>query len=259
MSGDRFTWMLSARGQIGGGIVLAVLLLLGIWFFLGGSSPADASPSPTAPLPTESWPAVSLMPTFTPVPPSPTATVVPPTATPTLTPSPTPTPAPTPIIIDRAVFGQLDTVEYTIQVTVEGQRERSLIGLSLPPERILIAAVGNVEAGISLDTIAEEDIQIDGQRITMVLPRAQVTSVELLPGETIVYDVQRAWLLSEYEGLEFETLERARQEMERWAIERSGILEQAEAAAELQLRVLLRQLGFETIELTFAPTEGGSE
>ncbi len=222
-------------------IIVALVILI---------SRAVMSPEPTPVAEigaTEQWPTPRASASQTTSPTSP----APPTSTATSTPTPTPTlvPTPTPIVIGSfEELGNLVTVQYTLQTVVEVERGRIF---PLSSERIILVAVGNVEAGIDLSQIQDDDIIIDGSRVKITLPPAAVTSVELLPGESEVFDSNRGWLLSEYEGLELEAMDKARSQLEDWARERVHVLDQAEAQAEQEMETFLSQLGFEEIEITF--------
>lgn len=221
-------------------LVVAIIILAVLGFIVRsiGSSSQPVSPGIG---PTEDWPTPrsSVTATATPTPR--------PTSLPTATATPLPTP--TPIIIGSfQKLGNLISVEYTLQTVVEAERERVF---PLSPERIILVAVGNVEAGVDLTRIEDKDIIIEGTGVRMTLPPAAVTSIEILPGESEIFDSKRGWLLSEYEGLELEAMEKARAQLEHWAVERVNLLNQAEDQARIQMEIFLRQLGFEKIEITF--------
>jgi hypothetical protein len=239
-----------------------LVLMFAIIIFLLGWVAYNASPSATESTPafasvTETWPTPPPSPTATPTATTPASATPSPTITPT--PTVTPTPTPTPIVVGWQDLGQLTTVEYTLQTVVEYERERTAFGLNLPPERILMLAVGNVEAGIDMRQIEENDIRIDGKSVSVTLPRAQVTSVEILPSETQIFDSNRSWFLPDYAGLEVGALDTARIQMESWAVNRSNVLNRAEDFARLRLTAFLRQLGFEDISIEFDALESENE
>jgi len=221
-------------------VIIAIIILVVIGFISGVFSPSPPTPEPVAD--PGGWPTSPVpTPTYTP---SPTPWSSPPPPD-----TPTPSPTPTPIVIDSwRELGTLITIEYTLQTVVEAERERVF---PLSPERILLNAVGNVEAGIDLTQIQDADIIIQGTHVQVMLPPAIVTSVELLPEESKIYDSNRGWLLSEYEGLEIEAMNQARFQLEDWAIHRADLLSKAEELAQAQLETFLRKLGFEEIEITF--------
>ena len=226
-------------------VAIVIILILGLIFIANRSDQPQVETANSDLL--EDWPTPKPSATATMAGPLP-ATLAP-TATPTPSPSPTPTPTPTPIVIGSfQELGNLISVEYTLQTVVETQRERVF---PLGPERIILVAVGNIEAGIDLTQIEDSDIIIEGTSVTIMLPPAQVTSIELLPGETEIFDSQRGWLMSEYEGLELEAMDKARSQLEHWAIDRVNILDQAEESAETQMENFLRRLGFKDIQILY--------
>jgi hypothetical protein len=107
-----------------------------------------------------------------------------------------------------------------------------------------------VQAGIDMTKIADSDVEIDGKHVKITLPPAEITSVELLPAETEIFDSQQKWVLSDYEGIEVEALDIARSQLTDWANSQSNIQSTAEVVAKAQLDDFLRQLGFEEIEIT---------
>jgi len=196
-----------------------------------------ATPAPTEP-PT---------PTFTP---APTATPEP-TPTPTATPTPTPTPTPLPLP-KWGELGDLSSVEYTASTVVERSRPREGIsGVLLGTDRVVVMALGRIRAGVDLSKIKPSDVQVAGQSIRIRLPRAQVFTVELLPEASRVFDSQRSWLFSEYEGLELEALDEARRKLRQEAERNTAMLEIAETMARLQLSEFLRKAGFDQVEIEF--------
>jgi len=201
-------------------------------------------------------------PSPTPVPtdtPSPSRTATPtatqtntPTATPTATATQTPTPTPTPLPpLSWQELGYLTSLEYTTSTMVEKERTRPGLGAVLGTDRILLMAIGRIIVGINLDEITDSDVEISGTSIQITLPRAVVISVELLPDESIIYDTDQSWLFSEYEGLEIEALEQARQQLLDEANGNQSMKELAETLARLQLIEFLRTIGYQEVDITF--------
>lgn len=232
-------------------IVVIILLLAGLTYLLSNRLPSAAVseeltiPEAAAVIPITSTPTSTPTTTSTPtLTPSPTQT-----PTPTHTPSPTATPIPTPIVVAWEELGYLTTVEVTTSTIVEISRERFPDFPLIPLDtHILLMAVGLIEAGINMNEV--QTIQ-DGTSIQVLLPQAEITSVELLPGQTRIFDVG----FFPPEGLEVEALEQAHIQLREWASNResSGILELSEKLGKAQLESFLRDLGFEEIEITFQP------
>ncbi|MCS7054767.1 MAG: DUF4230 domain-containing protein [Thermoflexales bacterium] len=197
--------------------------------------------------------------TATPVPtepptPSPLPTATPtPTPTPTPQPTPTPTPTPTPLPPPKwSALSDLSVIEYTASTVIERSRSRGGIGdILLGTDRVVLMALGRVRVGVDLSKIKPTHVQINGRRIKLKIPRAQVLAVELLPEASRVFDSQRSWLFSEYEGLELEALDEARRKLWTEAERNAEMLEIAETMARLQLTEFLRKAGFEQVEIEF--------
>ncbi len=183
--------------------------------------------------------------------PSRTPTVTP-TPRPTRTPSPTRTPTPTPLPpLYWEELGYLTSMEYTTSTMVEMARTRSGIGAVLGSDRILLLAVGRIQMGVDLTLIDDSDVDVDRTSIRVVLPGVMVISVELLPDESTLYESDRSWLFSEYEGLEVAAMEQARQQLLEQAEYNQGMIELAETLARLQLTEFLRSLGYQEVEILF--------
>jgi hypothetical protein len=94
-------------------------------------------------------------------------------------------------------------------------------------------------------------VRVEGTKATLVLPHATITSVELLPALSRIYDSDRSWLFSQYEGLEVEALERARQQLRQETLRNQEWLHLTEQVARLQLIDFLRGLGFTEVHISF--------
>ena len=198
----------------------------------------------TEPVPVEAWP-------------TPPATYAAVAAVETVRPTPMPTLAPTPL--PPPVWKELNyltSVEFTASSVVASQRTTDL---TLPGEivlmndlitdRLLLKAVGKVQMGINLGAVS--NVQIVGDKISLVVPRPEVVSVELLPDQSQIYDSIQVWFLSQYEGLETEALEQARTQLRSEVADNASMTKLAAEMARLQLTEFLRKTGFQTVEITF--------
>ena len=143
---------------------------------------------------------------------------------------------------------QLATVRMTESVLITLESGGTGLGRIFSGECVLLVAVGEVEAGVDLANIGEEDVQIDGDRVTIRLPEPEILSTSLDEDETTVYD--------RYFGpLNFrpddELVEEARDE----AVERveeaareNDVLDSARRNAEDSIRAFVTTLGFEEVE-----------
>jgi hypothetical protein len=110
--------------------------------------------------------------------------------------------------------------------------------------------VGEVQVGIDLKQV--RNVQISGKTIRLTVPEPIVTSVELLPEKSEVYERVNVWLLSQYAGLETSALEQARRQMRDNITNNASMMKLAAKFARLQLTEFLQKTGFTTVEITFA-------
>lgn len=142
---------------------------------------------------------------------------------------------------------QLATVRWTESVPVTRESGGTALERILSGERVLLIATGEVEAGVDLADIGENNVQVDGERVTIRLPDPRVLSASLDEEQTRVYDRDFSPLnLRPDDALVEEARAGAVEEIERAALE-NGILETAEANAEESLRAFVTTLGFEEV------------
>ncbi len=120
----------------------------------------------------------------------------------------------------------------------------------------MLVAHGTVIAGVDLDKIGRDDIEVgtDG-RVTVALPPAEVFIAALNNEQTYVYDRETGLLRKGDVELESAARLAAEQEMLNAAVE-DGILEQAQTNAENYLYRLLRSLGFSDVIFTVKEPAG---
>ena len=144
-------------------------------------------------------------------------------------------------------LNQLATVRWTESVPVT--REDGGTGLEriFTGDRVLLMAVGEVEAGVDLAKIGEDDVRVDGDVVTIRLPEPEILSASLDEGETYVYDRDRGILNF---GADDAVVEEARAEAEieiEGVARENDILEAAETNAEDSIRAFVTTLGFEEV------------
>lgn len=164
---------------------------------------------------------------------------------------PNPTPLPAPVWQE---LSYLTSVEFTTSSVVQEERTTEVPWLgTVVSDRLLLKAVGEVQVGIDLSQV--KDVRIEGKTIRFTAPYPVVTSVELLPQESEVYERINVWLLSQYPGLETAALERARQQMREDITDNESMMKLAQEFSRLQLTEFLQKAGFSTVEITFERTQ----
>ena len=143
---------------------------------------------------------------------------------------------------------RLATVRWTESVVVTRESGGTRLEQFLTGERILLVATGEVEAGVDLAEMGEDDVWVDGDRVTVDLPEPQILSSSLDEERTRVYDRDRGLLNL---GADDVLVQEARQDAEAEVVstaEENGILETAERNAEESIRAFVTTLGFEEVE-----------
>lgn len=145
-------------------------------------------------------------------------------------------------------LNQLATVRWTESVPIT--RESGGTGLEriFSGERVLLIAVGEVEAGVNLAQMGDDDVRVDGDRVTIRLPKPEILSTSLEEDKTHVYD--RDFSLLNFrpdDDLVEEARSEAEDEVEQTARE-NGILDYARSNAEESIRAFVTTLGFEEVD-----------
>jgi hypothetical protein len=162
---------------------------------------------------------------------------------------PPPPPPPPPLGIQR--LNQLATAKQTIQVVVTEKQNAHILRKPLPEfltgERVLLVAVGNVEAGINMDEVDKEDVHVVGKKVTIDLPDAKILSSSLDEDKTRLYDRDRGLLkIRGNDAL----LDKARRDAEDRIVDiakENGIVEQAQNNAKDSIRTLLLNSGYKKV------------
>ena len=154
-----------------------------------------------------------------------------------------------PVVVEGVrELDQLATARVTesILVTRESGSENALDRL-FSGEKVLLVATGEVEAGVDLSEIGEDDVRVEGETVTIRLPEPEVISASLDEEKTRVYDRDYGPLnLRPDDDLVEEARAEAEERIEDAARE-NGVLKTAETNAEGSIGAFVRVLGFEEV------------
>ena len=165
-------------------------------------------------------------------------------------PQPTPTIVMLPSVINQIKpLGQLHTASYFLSTVVDTQMA---IGALNQIQRVLLVACGQVDAGVDLSKLQQQDILTSGDKVTVRLPAAELFTAQLFDDRKCTYVVLReeGILLPPNTALETAAREAAVANFKETA-RANGLLEQARTNAEGEVRRLLTMLGYRDIQ--FAP------
>lgn len=143
-------------------------------------------------------------------------------------------------------LSRLESVVYTMDKVVEGDRSSDFLPDILSGDKLLLVVHGQAVGGLDLSRLSASDVNIEGTSITVTLPPAELLSVSLDSAHTRVVSRVTGLLVPADPNLETEVREKAEAELRQSALD-SGILNTAAGNARTTLTILLRSFGFEQI------------
>lgn len=142
---------------------------------------------------------------------------------------------------------QLSTVRTTESIIVTRESGGDFLDRLFSGEKVLLVATGNVEAGVDLSEVGENDVEVREDTVTIRLPEPEVLSASLDEDKTRVYDRDYSALnLRPNDDLVEEARATAEDRIEAAARE-NGILDTAETNAEDSIRAFVEALGFREV------------
>jgi hypothetical protein len=136
------------------------------------------------------------------------------------------------------------------RVVETSDQQSKLFGLIDAKDAILLVAVGDVVAGVDLDSMKDADVSVDwpARSARVRLPAPEVFSSTIDNSKTHVYQRTTDVLASRKEELEGLARQEAESSMRQAAID-GGILERARASAGRAIEGLVRGLGFTEVTI----------
>lgn len=159
-----------------------------------------------------------------------------------LNPTPTILPDPITIVHDVRALARLETIQYTVEKVITAETGQGPLGF-LFGDRLLLVAHGIVIAGVDLQKLTPEDLQVREGVLYVDLPEPEIFVATLDNEKTYVYDRETGVLRREAIDLESGARLAAEQEIARAALD-DGILELARQNAESYLLRLILQIGY---------------
>ena len=154
-----------------------------------------------------------------------------------------------PTVVDRIQrLQRLETVTYTMDKVVEGDRTSSILPDFLVGDKLLLSVHGQAIAGVDLGQLKPSDVTVSGKSVHVRLPEAQIFVSALDSGKTKVYSRSTGFFVQADPDLESEVRAKAEQELRNSALS-AGILETAHKNAASTLTTLLLNLGFEQVQV----------
>src|SRR5215470_1777650 len=142
---------------------------------------------------------------------------------------------------------RLETVVYTMDKVVSGEKQNTILPDFLAGDRLLMVVHGEVVAGVDFSGLKSGDVAVEGKKVVLRLPSAQVFSTRIDNERTKVYSRQTGLLVSVDPNLETQVRQEAERQLQQAAL-LDGILKTANTNARSTLTSLLQGLGFERVE-----------
>jgi len=145
-------------------------------------------------------------------------------------------------------LSRLETVEYSLDKIVEGERQSAYLPDFLGGDKLLLVAHGEVIAGIDLRQFKAGDLLINGDTVHVRLPAAQILSTRIDNGRTRVYSRMTGLLVSSDPNLESDVRQTAELQIAQAALD-DRILEKARQNARASVTALLYGLRFRKVDV----------
>lgn len=143
---------------------------------------------------------------------------------------------------------RLETISYTMDKIITGERENPVLPRFLAGDRLLLVVHGEVIAGVDLSRLQPTDVTVNGQSVSIHMPRADILTTRIDNSKTRVYSRDTGLFTTPDPNLESEAREEAERQL-RLAALQDGILNTADKNTRQTLTAMLNGLGFTKVEI----------
>jgi hypothetical protein len=143
---------------------------------------------------------------------------------------------------------RLETVSYAMDKIISGEHGNAYLPKFLAGDRLLLVVHGEVVGGINLAGLRAGDVQIQGQKVSIHLPAAEVLSTRIDNARTRVYSRDTGLFSSPDPNLESEVREEAERQLLQAALQ-DGILKIAGDNARSTISGMLKGFGFREVDI----------
>ena len=144
---------------------------------------------------------------------------------------------------------RLETVRYTMDKIISGERDSAYLPKFLVSDRLLLVVHGEVIGGVDLTRLQPGDVTVRGRTVTVHLPSPEILVSRVDNAKTRVYSRDTGLFSSSDPNLESEVRQEAERQLQE-AAEQDGILKTAQDNARSALITILKGLGFERVEFS---------
>ena len=143
---------------------------------------------------------------------------------------------------------ELGTVEYIVKKVIKFDDQQKF---TIGDRKILFNATAYLKAGIKLDNFSENDVQINGKEIIVLIPHAEILSFNMPAEEISTVFENYGVFRSKFNADEQNEILKKGEDAIRTDIPNLGILKDAEENAVDVFTAMLSQLGFEKVTIIF--------
>src|SRR5271155_1071958 len=143
---------------------------------------------------------------------------------------------------------RLETVSYTMDKIISGEHENAYLPKFLAGDRLLLVVHGEGIGGIDLAGLQPADGEVQGQKVSIHLPAAQVFSTRIDNAKTRVYSRDTGLFSSPDPNLESVVREEAERQLQQAALQ-DGILKKASDNARSTISGMLQGFGFHEVDV----------
>jgi hypothetical protein len=143
---------------------------------------------------------------------------------------------------------RLETLSYTLDKIISGEHPNAYLPKFLAGDRLLLVVHGEVVAGIDLARLEAGGVVVQGQKVSIHLPDAEVFSTRVDNAKTKVYSRDTGLFSSPDPNLESKVREEAERQLLEAALQ-DGILKGARDHARNTISGMLKGLGFHEVEI----------
>lgn len=150
---------------------------------------------------------------------------------------------------------ELTTAIFAMESVVPASRDRTLGNYVIGKTTLLYIAYGEVRAGVDLSELSVDDVQVDGDRLTLQLPPPEILDSKIDVTRSQVYDYDRGFL-----GLGPDAAPQLQELAQRETLARivevacdQGLLDDANDRAEVALTRLLNTVGYSDLQIETQP------
>jgi Protein of unknown function (DUF4230) len=143
---------------------------------------------------------------------------------------------------------RLETVSYAMDKIISGDHPNAYLPKFLAGDRLLLMVHGEVVAGINLTGLQPGDVLIQGRKVSIHLPAAEIFSTRIDNARTKVYSRDTGIFSSPDPNLESEVREEAERQLQQDALQ-DGILKIAADNARSTITGMIKGFGFHEVDI----------